>query len=106
MSDVDARLARLEARLTRIERLLARLAGTPERVPDAVASRAATLDPDPGGAVLPGTQVRCTEEVLHRVRRIPVGFVRDLVARRVAERARAAGVDVVERDFFERAATF
>jgi len=58
------------------------------------------------GPVLPGTRVRCTEEVLHRLGRIPIPFVRQMVTQKVAESARAESVGVVDVPFFERAATF
>jgi hypothetical protein len=56
--------------------------------------------------VLPGTAIRCTDEVLERLARIPVAFVRTMVAGRVAEAARAHAVTLVDAAFFERAATF
>jgi hypothetical protein len=56
--------------------------------------------------VLPGTRVRCTDEVLHRLGRIPIPFVRQMVTQKVADTARAEHVGVVDVVFFERAATF
>jgi hypothetical protein len=56
--------------------------------------------------VLPGTRVRCTDEVLHRLGRIPIPFVRQMVSQRVADTARAQNVAMVDVTFFERAATF
>jgi hypothetical protein len=56
--------------------------------------------------VLPGTTLRCTDEVLERLARIPVAFVRAMVVGRVADAARAHGVTLVDAAFFERAATF
>jgi hypothetical protein len=44
------------------------------------------------GPYLPGTNIRCTEEVIHRLGRIPIPFVRQLMTQRVAETARAQGV--------------
>lgn len=61
---------------------------------------------DVAGPVLPGTRIRCTDEVLHRLGRIPIPFVRQMVAQKVAETARAESVGVVDVPFFERAATF
>jgi len=61
---------------------------------------------DVTGPVLPGTRIRCTDEVLHRLGRIPIPFVRQMVAQKVAETARAESVGVVDVPFFERAATF
>jgi hypothetical protein len=58
------------------------------------------------GPVLPGTRIRCTDEVLHRLGRIPIPFVRQMVAQKVAETARAESVGLVDVPFFERAATF
>jgi hypothetical protein len=58
------------------------------------------------GPVLPGTKIRCTDEVLHRLGRIPIPFVRQMVTQKVAETARAEKTGVVDVAFFERAATF
>ena len=58
------------------------------------------------GPFLGTTSTRCTEEVVHRVKRIPIPFVREMVVQRVAENARNANVDVVDIEFFEQAATF
>ena len=58
------------------------------------------------GPFLGNTSTRCTEEVVHRVKRIPIPFVREMVVQRVAENARNANVDVVDIEFFEKAATF
>ncbi len=58
------------------------------------------------GPFLDNTTVPCTEEVEHRVKRIPIPFVREMVVQRVAENARQAGVERVDIDFFEEAATF
>jgi hypothetical protein len=58
------------------------------------------------GPVLPGTRIRCTDEVIHRLGRIPIPFVRQMVAQKVAETARAESVALVDVPFFERAATF
>ncbi|MBI2554594.1 MAG: PCP reductase family protein [Candidatus Rokubacteria bacterium] len=58
------------------------------------------------GPVLPGTTIRCTDEVLHRLGRIPIPFVRQMVTQKVADTARAEGVALVDVAFFERAATF
>jgi hypothetical protein len=54
--------------------------------------------------VLPGTRIRCTEEVIHRLGRIPIPFVRQMVAQKVAETASAERVGLVDVPFFERAA--
>ena len=58
------------------------------------------------GPFLDNTTMPCTEEVEHRVKRIPIPFVREMVVQRVAENARQAGVERVDIEFFEQAATF
>ncbi len=58
------------------------------------------------GPFLDNTSIRCTEDVSHRVKRIPIPFVREMVVQRVAENARSANVDLVDLEFFEKAATF
>lgn len=58
------------------------------------------------GPFLDNTNVPCTEEVVHRVKRIPIPFVREMVVQRVAENARSAQIERVDIDFFEQAATF
>jgi len=58
------------------------------------------------GPVLPGTRIRCTDEVIHRLGRIPIPFVRQMVAQKVAETALAEKVGMVDVVFFERSATF
>ena len=131
---LDQRLAALEARLGRLESLLAALGDTPARrassleeakdeirawVTEYVSLRLQQLVPetcahpereaDAGVTerpVLPGTRIRCTEEVIHRLGRIPIPFVRQMVTQRVAEAARAERVPLVDVVFFERAATF
>ena len=132
--NLGERLAALEARLGRLEALLAALADALERtapdldvakrgiqawVTDYVSLRLRELVPetcehperDPAtviveGPVLPGTRIRCTEEVIHRLGRIPIPFVRQMVTQKVAETARAENVALVDVTFFERAATF
>ena len=134
MDDVtlDRRLTALESRLDRLEALLGSLnerlgpgpvnleeakAGIQAWVTEYVSLRLQQLvpetcehAPDEGaaaeGPVLPGTSVRCTEEVLHRLGRIPIPFVRQMVTQKVAETARAENVGLVDVGFFERAATF
>jgi hypothetical protein len=122
---LDERLSALEARLGRLESLLERStvdleaarAGIQEWVTQYVSVRLQQLvpescehAPDEGaaaeGPVLPGTRIRCTDEVLHRLGRIPIPFVRQMVAQKVADTARAEHVGVVDVAFFERAATF
>ena len=132
-STLDQRLAALEARLSRLETLLQSMTNTLDRaagvdleqaktgiqawVTDYVSLRLQQLvpercehEPEPEGAregpVLPGTRIRCTEEVLHRLGRIPIPFVRQMVTEKVAETARAEKAALVDVGFFERAATF
>lgn len=131
--DVSERLSGLEARLRRLETLLGALhdrldhpapgleeakAGIQAWVTEYVSLRLQQLvpetcehDPDevaaaPDGPVLPGTRLRCTDEVLHRLGRIPIPFVRQMVTQKVAETARSENVRVIDVPFFERAATF
>ena len=131
--DLDRRLAALESRLGRLESMLAtldtKLEGAADRhgdtksalqawVTDYVSMRLQQLVPETcehpageeapvaEGPVLPGTRVRCTDEVLHRLGRIPIPFVRQMVTQKVAETARAEQVGLVDVTFFERAATF
>ena len=133
MSDreVSERLRGLEARLGRLETLLGELhgkldhtgggladakAGIQAWVTEYVSLRLQQLVPETceherdatlsEGPVLPGTRIRCTDEVLHRLGRIPIPFVRQMVTQKVAETARAENVGVIDVPFFERAATF
>jgi len=131
---VNARLAALEGRLGRLEARLAALGdalgrGAPSFteanqeiqawVTDYVSLRLQQLVPETcehpertaetvvaEGPVLPGTRIRCTEDVIHRLGRIPIPFVRQMVTQKVAESARAENVLLVDVTFFERAATF
>jgi uncharacterized coiled-coil protein SlyX len=130
-SNLDRRLDALEARLGRLEALLGTLnerlasgagldaakAGIQAWVTEYVSLRLQQLVPETcehepdemaatEGPVLPGTRVRCTDDVLHRLGRIPIPFVRQMVTQKVAETARAENVLVVDVPFFERAATF
>jgi len=129
--DASERLSGLEARLSRLEELLGRLndkldlasggladarAGIQAWVTDYVSLRLQQLVPETcehapdetvaEGPVLPGTRIRCTDEVLHRLGRIPIPFVRQMVTQKVAETARAEHVALIDVPFFERAATF
>ena len=130
--DLGARLTGLEARLGRLEQLLGTLsdkldrsagtatdakAGIQAWVTEYVSLRLQQLVPETcehapdeavaqDGPVLPGTRIRCTDEVLHRLARIPIPFVRQMVTQKVVETARAESVPVVDVTFFERAATF
>src|SRR5947208_4040152 len=129
---MDQRLAALESRLGRLEQLLVGLDGRLDRsgvnlteskagiqawVSEYVSLRLQQLvpetcehEPDAApaheGPVLPGTRIRCTDEVLHRLGRIPIPFVRQMVTQKVAETARTENVPMVDVPFFERAATF
>ena len=132
-SSLDRRLEALESRLARLETLLGtvsdKLEGAvagPDQVraslqawvTDYVSLRLQQLvpetcehEPEPEravseGPVLPGTRIRCTDEVMHRLGRIPIPFVRQMVTEKVAETARAEKVGLVDVPFFERAATF
>jgi uncharacterized coiled-coil protein SlyX len=88
----------------RLQQLVPETCEHPEREGDeAVAGADAAVAEGP---VLPGTRIRCTEEVIHRLGRIPIPFVRQMVAQKVAETARAESVALVDVPFFERAATF
>lgn len=129
---LDQRLATLESRLARLENLLHAVGEKLDRaalqaeeaktglqawVTDYVSLRLQQLVPETcehapderavaEGPVLPGTRIRCTDEVLHRLGRIPIPFVRQMVTQKVAETARAESVGLVDLPFFERAATF
>jgi hypothetical protein len=134
MSDhaVSERLSGLEARLARLETLLGALhdkldrssgglddakAGIQAWVTEYVSLRLQQLVPETcehapdevaavDGPLLPGTRLRCTDEVLHRLGRIPIPFVRQMVTQKVAETALAEKVAMIDVPFFERAATF
>ena len=129
---LNQRLEALESRLGRLESVLEKVAEQLSRGPidsktmkegiqawvtEYVSLRLQQLvpetcehEPEPEavteGPVLPGTRIRCTEEVVHRLGRIPIPFVRQMVTQKVAETARAENVGVVDVTFFERAATF
>ena len=133
-ANVDRRLAALESQLGRLEQLLVtvneKLDRTAPNLEEArqgiqawvtayVSLRLQQLVPETcehperdadtilaEGPVLPGTRIRCTEEVIHRLGRIPIPFVRQMVVQKVAETARAESVGLVDVPFFERAATF
>ena len=128
---LDQRLAALERRLAHLETILMNLSQLVERsqvnvgsvkeeikswVTEYVSLRLQQLVPETcehapspesgGGPVLPGTTIRCSHEVLHRLGRIPIPFVRQMVTQKVADIARAEGVVLVDVAFFEHAATF
>ena len=127
LTDVEERLARVENLLVSIDEKLAQRptvgeVNTEESeafktwVTNYVSMRLQQLVPETcdhpaeavlqNGPFLDNTAVPCTEEVEHRVKRIPIPFVREMVVQRVAENAREAGVERVDIEFFEKAATF
>jgi hypothetical protein len=132
VEDVAQRLAAVEGRLDRLERLLLdinrkldsraaepapeTIEGLKRWVTDFVALRLQQLVPETcahppavnatDGPYLEGTDVCCTEEVVHRVKRIPIPFVRQMVIQKVADAARRDGIGRVDVPFFEKAATF
>ncbi|MYK20134.1 hypothetical protein F4055_18535 [Candidatus Poribacteria bacterium] len=120
LNDVEERLARVEHLLVSINEKLAqgpivenidtgKSEAFKEWVTNYVSMRLQQLVPEtcdhPAEAVLQdgpfldNTTVPCTEEVEHRVKRIPIPFVREMVVQRVAENAREAGVERVDIDF-------
>ncbi len=127
LTDVEQRLARLESLLVSINEKLEQRSDVSEVdtenaeefkqwVTNYVSMRLQQLVPETcdhpaevalqDGPYLDNTTVACTEEVEHRVKRIPIPFVREMVVQRVAENARQAGVERVDIEFFEEAATF
>ncbi len=124
LTALERRLAHLESLLTNVSQLLERSQislesakeGIKSWVTDYVSLRLQELVPETcehppeagmsEGPVLPGTTIRCTDDVVHRLSRIPIPFVRQMVAQKVADTARAEGVSLVDVAFFERAATF
>ncbi len=129
--DIAGRLEAMEERLARLETLLVGLtqqlehqrtdpttvvAGIQTWVTDYVSMRLQQLvpetcehEPEPeasDGPYLPGTTVPCTDDVVHRVGRIPIPFVRQMVVEKVAEQAQQEHIARVDVAFFERAATF
>ena len=129
---IEARLQAVEAQLGRLETLMVNLtqkfdaapaappaestAALRDWVTDYVSMRLQQLVPhtcehveqvdDAQGPYMDGTGVPCTDEVVHRVGRIPIPFVREMVVQRVAERAREEKIARVDVAFFEKAATF
>ena len=127
LNDVEERLARVENLLVSINEKLEQGSVVDEVdgekaeafkdwVTDYVSMRLQQLVPETcdhpdeaalqDGPYLDNTTMPCTEEVEHRVKRIPIPFVREMVVQRVAENAREAGVERVDIEFFEKAATF
>ena len=128
---LESRLDAMQEQLTRVQELLVGFSqqleqqrvdtgkvteGIQQWVTDYVSLRLQELvphtcehDDEPGaadGPYLPGTSVPCTEDVVHRVGRIPIPFVRQMVVQKVAEQARQEGTARVDVAFFEQAATF
>ena len=129
--DIAGRLEAMEERLARLETLLVGLtqqlehqradptkmvAGIQTWVTDYVSMRLQQLVPETcehapepevsDGPYLPGTTVPCTDDVVHRVGRIPIPFVRQMVVEKVAQQAQHEHIARVDVAFFERAATF
>jgi hypothetical protein len=129
--DIAGRLDALEERLGRLETLLIGLTqqleyqrtDTPKAVEsiqtwvtDYVSMRLQQLVPETcehapepeasDGPYLPGTTIPCTDDVVHRVGRIPIPFVRQMVVEKVAQQAQQEKIARVDVIFFERAATF
>ncbi|MGE3538204.1 MAG: hypothetical protein AB7N91_12335 [Candidatus Tectimicrobiota bacterium] len=130
-TDFNTRLDALETKLARLETLLVGVtqhlehqhtdttratASIQQWVTDYVSMRLQQLVPETcehapepeasDGPYLPGTTVPCTEEVVHRVGRIPIPFVRQMVVEKVAQQARQESIPRIDVTFFERAATF
>jgi hypothetical protein len=132
VEDVAQRLVAVENRLDRLERVLLEInrkletrvsepapeaiEGLKHWVTDFVALRLQQLVPETcehpaegnaaQGPCLEGTDVCCTEDVVQRVKRIPIPFVRQMVVQKVADAARRDGISCVDVSFFEQAATF
>ena len=129
--DIAGRLDALEERLGRLETLLIGLTQQLEHqrtdapravesiqtwVTDYVSMRLQQLVPETcehapepeasDGPYLPGTTIPCTDDVVHRVGRIPIPFVRQMVVEKVAQQAQQENIARVDVAFFERAATF
>ena len=129
--DIAGRLEAVEERLARLETLLVGLTQQFEQqrtdpskvvesiqtwVTDYVSMRLQQLVPETcehapepqasDGPYLPGTTIPCTDEVVHRVGRIPIPFVRQMVVEKVAQQAAQDKIARVDVAFFERAATF
>jgi len=129
---LETRLQSVEDKLSRLETLIVKLsdkldgqaapASTPEAgamrewVTDYVSMRLQQLvphtcehepqDESEQGPFLEGTDIPCTDEVVHRVGRIPIPFVREMVVQRVAQKAREDQVNRIDIAYFEKSATF
>jgi hypothetical protein len=129
---LETRLQSVEDKLSRLESLIVKLSdkldGQPhpvstheanamrDWVTDYVSMRLQQLVPhtcehtpqdrSERGPFLDGTDIPCTDEVVHRVGRIPIPFVREMVVQRVAQKAREDQVNRVDIAYFEKSATF
>jgi len=121
---MEERLARLETLLVGLAQQLDQQRTAPAQavesiqtwVTDYVSMRLQQLVPETcehapepeasDGPYLPGTTVPCTDDVVHRVGRIPIPFVRQMVVEKVAQQAQHEHIARVDVVFFERAATF
>ena len=129
--DIAGRLDALEERLGRLETLLVGLTqqlahqhtnttkaaeNIQTWVTDYVSMRLQQLVPETcehapepeasDGPYLPGTTIPCTDDVVHRLGRIPIPFVRQMVVDKVAQQAQQDRIARVDVAFFERTATF
>ena len=129
--DIAGRLDALEERLGRLETLLVGLTqqlahqhtdttkaaeNIQTWVTDYVSMRLQQLVPETcehapepeasDGPYLPGTTIPCTDDVVHRLGRIPIPFVRQMVVDKVAQQAQQDKIARVDVAFFERTATF
>jgi len=129
--DIAGRLDALEERLGRLETLLVGLTQQLDHqhtnttkaaeniqtwVTDYVSMRLQQLVPETcehapepeasDGPYLPGTTIPCTDDVVHRLGRIPIPFVRQMVVDKVAQQAQQEKIARVDVAFFERTATF
>ena len=129
--NIAGRLEAMEGRLARLETLLVGLTqqfasqrtDAPEAVEsiqtwvtDYVSMRLQQLVPETcahvpepaasDGPYLPGTTIPCTDDVVHRLGRIPIPFVRQMVVDKVAQQAQQDNIARVDVAFFEHAATF
>ncbi len=129
---LETRLQSVEDKLTRLETLMVKLSDqlegqtAPTAAPEAGALREwvtdyvsmrlqqlvphtcehAPQDESEQGPFLDGTDIPCTDEVVHRIGRIPIPFVREMVVQRVAQKAREEQVSRVDIAYFEQSATF
>ena len=129
--EIAGRLDALEERLGRLETLLVGLTQQLDHqhtnttkaaeniqtwVTDYVSMRLQQLVPETcehapepeasDGPYLPGTTIPCTDDVVHRLGRIPIPFVRQMVVDKVAQQAQQEKIARVDVAFFERTATF